>query len=424
VQSGASVAQDTEPHITTAPQQQSSVPAWPEIGATHCGNVAGYGEHSMLDDQQQQQQQQSIPQRIVVNKENSLVFPEEMKDTLYPSLKPKELDKVIKCRFCERQFTFLSEHLVHLEMHTTDVDQFVEMSIKVWVPDRRLKCDLCKKFKTSYTLEYARHRDKHNVEGLACKKCMIEVNTPLEYAEHLKIHHPKKIFSEPPKQIFNEPPDKQQQQQQEQPLVNHPVSTEVSTYTLDKTAHHGDIDDTDVIEANILCLMCDEEMLESIFNADGNEQKGILDDSHEHEEESKQKEPEHSSMPILTAGEEKSKAERTKSVDSLGNEDDLLKAIQKCGDQDFIQSTMIDDSQQKQVESKNVADQYNSTNLRKPDPPIVEDEESVDNSVLSLVKDLSGRIGGSGFRRFVLLYWSATFLDSTCFCWLSSIIVL
>ena len=46
-------------------------------------------------------------------------------------------------------------------------------------------------------------------------------------------------------------------------------------------------DDTDVIEANIgKDLMCDDEMLESILNGnDGNQPKGILDDSHEHEED-------------------------------------------------------------------------------------------------------------------------------------------
>ena len=68
-----------------------------------------------------QQQEQQEPKSIVANKGSQFIFPEEMQDTLYPSLKPGELEKIIKCRFCQRQFTFLSEHLVHLEMHTNIV---------------------------------------------------------------------------------------------------------------------------------------------------------------------------------------------------------------------------------------------------------------------------------------------------------------
>ena len=86
-------------------------------------------------------------------------------------------------------------------------------------------------------------------------------------------------------------------------------------------------EDTDVIEANIGKEIGDEEILKSIFNADNTEQKEILEDSHEHGEDpsNKDKEIEYLSMPILIAWEEASKAARTKSIDSVGNEGDLLK---------------------------------------------------------------------------------------------------
>ena len=79
------------------------------------------------------------------------MFVEDLKEQLYKALKTKELNKITKCRYCPREFKFLTEHLSHLKVHTPDVAQVVEMSIKMWVPDRKLKCDQCK-FKTSYTL--------------------------------------------------------------------------------------------------------------------------------------------------------------------------------------------------------------------------------------------------------------------------------
>ena len=128
------------------------------------------------------------------NEPKQLLFVEDMKGTIYNGLKPKELDKVIQCRYCPRKFTFLSEHLAHLKKHTQDVDSVVEMSIKIWVP-HRIKCDKCK-FKTSYTLDYARHKDTHTIRGLACSKCQCEVSTPKAYGEHMEIHHPSVLFSE------------------------------------------------------------------------------------------------------------------------------------------------------------------------------------------------------------------------------------
>lgn len=124
----------------------------------------------------------------------TLVFIEDLKDSVYLSLKPKELDKIVKCRYCPRSFKFLSEHLAHLKKHTQDVDSVVEMSIKIWVP-KRLKCELCK-FKTSYTLDYAKHKDTHVIKGLACSICKCEVSTPSAYGEHMEIHHPSIIFNE------------------------------------------------------------------------------------------------------------------------------------------------------------------------------------------------------------------------------------
>ena len=92
------------------------------------------------------------------------MFVEDLKEQLYKALKTKELNKITKCRYCPREFKFLTEHLSHLKVHTPDVAQVVEMSIKMWVPDRKLKCDECK-FKTSYTLDYAKHKDTHIIKG-------------------------------------------------------------------------------------------------------------------------------------------------------------------------------------------------------------------------------------------------------------------
>ena len=382
-----------------APQLPS--PSKPQNLQLQLRNDGPVSQHKLLSQipesksvDQQHSKQTSLPPRISLVKEGKFLFPEEMKETLYPLLKPKELEKVIRCNKCSRKFNFLSEHLVHLEMHTQNVESTVEMSVNVWVQDRRLKCELCKKFKTSYTLQYARHRDNHIVEGLACKKCMMELNTPHEYAQHLKIHHPKKIFSEPQSETASEPAPLEQ-----------PVVADNSSYGLEKTGaaalqdnNEEHCEDTDVIEANIGKEIGDEEMLESIFNADVSEQKGILDDSHEHEDEvcNKNKDVEHSSMPILTAGEEKLKAERTKSVDSLGNED-LLNAIQKCDDQNFIQNAMHDGNDVQMCLEDSHSTERSDLRQAKKDPPMMEDEESVNDSVMSLVKDLSGRIAEQSF---------------------------
>ena len=80
----------------------------------------------------------------------------------------------------------------------------VEMSIKMWVPDRKLKCEKCK-FKTCYTLDYAKHKDTHIIPGLACNICKCELNTPQAYGEHMEIHHPSIVFSSPEESVPSPP---------------------------------------------------------------------------------------------------------------------------------------------------------------------------------------------------------------------------
>jgi hypothetical protein len=180
----------------------------------------GSPQQQLLQQQPQQQQQQrcsepKIPSEPVQPSEplqpptqevvlpppeaeqpKKLLFVEDLTETIYSALKPRELEKIIQCRYCPRQFKFLSEHLSHLKRHTTDVESVVEMSMKIWVPDRKIKCNECK-FKTSYTLDYARHKDTHVINGLACSICQCEVSTPQAYGEHMEIHHPSLVFSEP-----------------------------------------------------------------------------------------------------------------------------------------------------------------------------------------------------------------------------------
>ena len=170
-------------------------------------------QSQILPEKQKQQKPEEIQEpKAPVNEEKTniepkttLVFVEDLEGTVYNVLKPKELQKIIQCRYCSREFTFLAEHLSHLKKHTQDVDSVVEMSIKIWVPDRRLKCDKCK-FKTSYTLDYAKHRDTHIIKGLACSKCQCEVSTPKAYGEHMEIHHPSVLFKEGSPSSKSSPP--------------------------------------------------------------------------------------------------------------------------------------------------------------------------------------------------------------------------
>ena len=63
-----------------------------------------------------------------------LVFVEDLKEQLYKALRAKELKKIISCRYCPREFKFLSEHLSHLKKHTHDVDSgwdFVKKKLSI-----------------------------------------------------------------------------------------------------------------------------------------------------------------------------------------------------------------------------------------------------------------------------------------------------
>ncbi|TRY77375.1 hypothetical protein TCAL_14770 [Tigriopus californicus] len=112
---------------------------------------------------------------------------------VYPALKDEERQKLTRCRFCERTFVFVSELLVHMKIHVLDVSKVAEMSLKTWVQGRRLKCDVCKN-KTSYTLDYAKHKDDHPILGLTCSRCSIHIKSPLELAMHMEKDHPIQIF--------------------------------------------------------------------------------------------------------------------------------------------------------------------------------------------------------------------------------------
>jgi hypothetical protein len=122
------------------------------------------------------------------------VTPSDLR-SIYPALKPQEHRTLTQCRYCYKEFFFVSEHLIHLEKHVPDVESVAEMTLKIWLPDRKLRCDRCKN-KTSYTLAYARHSDTHPVPGLCCQECRAEVESPKEYGQHMKIHHPSVLFSE------------------------------------------------------------------------------------------------------------------------------------------------------------------------------------------------------------------------------------
>ena len=124
---------------------------------------------------------------------STAVTPSELK-VIYPSLKANERRTLTQCRYCSKEFHFVSEHLLHLKMHVSDVNAMAEMYLKIWVQDRKLKCDRCKN-KTKYTLDYAQHADTHAVPGLCCAECRDEVETPAEYARHMEIHHHSVLFA-------------------------------------------------------------------------------------------------------------------------------------------------------------------------------------------------------------------------------------
>jgi hypothetical protein len=163
-----------------------------------------------------------------MNEENvqaqlQLVYPDMITEPIYKALKTDELAKIIFCRYCQKKFTFLSEHLAHMKVHTQDVESVSQMSINIWIQGRKLKCDHCK-HKSSYTLDYARHVDTHPLPGLACRICQCAVANPKEYGEHMEIHHPSVIFSQPVV-------DSQQQQAQQQPEQHQQQLVEETGFT-------------------------------------------------------------------------------------------------------------------------------------------------------------------------------------------------
>ena len=273
---------------------------------------------------------------------DDMLFPEDIDQTLYQALKPDELEKIIKCRFCGRKFTFLSEHLVHMKMHTHDVDSIVEMSIKIWVQDRKLRCDMCKKFKTSYTLDYAKHRDSHQLGHLTCGICKKKMATPNGYSQHLEIHHSSHIMStltQSDLEVSKEP----------DPVIPKQVDPVVAQ-------PNEDLDT--VIEANIGKDLDDEKMLESIFN------------------------------------EEKEHAKRTKSVDSVGSEANLLEAIEKCGE---VEQALFEKAPP-QIDDEDL-DQRLAQAVEVVEEQKAEDERQIDNCVLDLAKDCVSRIDEQNFDK-------------------------
>ena len=154
--------------------------------------VHHHQQQSHLQQQVQQQPAARVDSPKVAAATNS-VTPSELK-AVYPALKPAERRTLTQCRYCSKEFHFVSEHLLHLKMHVSDVASVAEMYLKIWTPDRKLKCDRCKN-KTKYTLDYAQHADSHAVAGLCCAECRDEVDTPVEYARHMEIHHHSVLFA-------------------------------------------------------------------------------------------------------------------------------------------------------------------------------------------------------------------------------------
>ena len=106
---------------------------------------------------------------------------------LYAALNNEEYAKMTTCSFCQRKFRFTSVLLDHLQTHTVNVENIVEMKLKIWVNGRKLKCSElgCKK-KYAYTLEYTKHKDSHHYEGLKCGVCNTKQAGPADYAAHIK----------------------------------------------------------------------------------------------------------------------------------------------------------------------------------------------------------------------------------------------
>ena len=176
-----------------------------------------------------------------VQPQPQLIYPDMITEPIYKALKAEELAKIIFCHKCQKKFTFLSEHLAHMKVHNPDVESVSQMSINIWIQGRKLKCDHCK-HKSSYTLDYARHMDTHPLPGLACRICQCGVTNPKEYGEHMEIHHPSVIFSQP---AVDTQQQQQPEQQQQQQLIEETGFTESSHQDLLATEEMLNIVSTD-----------------------------------------------------------------------------------------------------------------------------------------------------------------------------------
>eukprot|EP00092_Neocalanus_flemingeri_P005869 GFUD01006317.1.p1 GENE.GFUD01006317.1~~GFUD01006317.1.p1 ORF type:complete len:3795 (+),score=856.15 GFUD01006317.1:678-11387(+) len=141
------------------------------------------------------------PQEIHAKKNSYQVSQTERKPMqnffeLYAALNNEEYAKMTTCSFCQRKFRFTSVLLDHLQTHTVNVENIVEMKLKIWVNGRKLKCSEtgCKK-KYAYTLEYTKHRDSHHYEGLNCAVCGSKQLGPADYASHIKREHQEHLFA-------------------------------------------------------------------------------------------------------------------------------------------------------------------------------------------------------------------------------------
>ena len=116
---------------------------------------------------------------------------------LYKALGEDDYTKMTTCPACQRKFRFTSVLIDHMASHyASNVDNIVEMKLKIWNNGSKLKCNFpgCKK-KCAYTLDYTKHRDNHLYEGLACSVCSAVMASPAEYSVHLKEEHPDHLFS-------------------------------------------------------------------------------------------------------------------------------------------------------------------------------------------------------------------------------------
>ena len=98
-------------------------------------------------------------------------------------------------QFDNSRFQFVSVLLEHMFSHISNVEQIATMKMNIWVSKRNLKCTQngCKK-KFAYTLDYTKHRDAHEYEGLTCGVCRSLQPSPVMYARHLREEHETFLF--------------------------------------------------------------------------------------------------------------------------------------------------------------------------------------------------------------------------------------